>query len=145
MIPCFNVGSAVKYTRSCIQSASMVPENIRMLLSLQSPTLNSILLLPFASCHCFVSSGATSRSIQEGDGQLGGHPPCVATGAAPQGPSGQETTLAEYPQANTANPVSKSGARSRWFQFRGWPRVCGDTGQTTAGSIPFPCPCCIVT
>ena len=43
------------------------------------------------------------------------------------------------------NPVTKSGARSRWFPFLGWPRVCGDTGQATARSIPFSCPCRIVS
>ena len=32
-------------------------------------------------------------------GQLGKHPPYVATGAVPQGPSGQETTPAEYPHS----------------------------------------------
>ena len=72
MTPSLNVGRAARYrsTGSCIQSALMVPVNIRMLLSLspsvQLPTLNCILLLALASCHCFlISTGASSWSIQD--------------------------------------------------------------------------------
>ena len=53
-------------------------------------------------------------------GQLGNHPPCVATGADHRGPVGRKPHLQSIRIANTANPVSKSGARSRWFQFLGW-------------------------
>ena len=49
-------------------------------------------------------------------GQLGRHLPCVATGAVPQRPVGRKPHLQSI-MANTTNPVSKSGARSRWFQF----------------------------
>ena len=72
-------------------------------------------------------------------GQLGNHPPCVATGAVPQGPSGQEPHLQSIRIANTANPVSKSGARSSWFQFLGG-RGCAEIrAKPLLGLFLFPC------
>ena len=50
--------------------------------------------------------GSERRKLQMG-GQLGNHPPCVATGAVPQRPSGKPH-LQSIRAANTANPVSKS-------------------------------------
>ena len=40
-----------------------------------------------------------------------------------RGPVGREPHLQSIRIANTANPVSESGARSSWFQFLGRPRV----------------------
>ena len=48
-------------------------------------------------------------------GQLGKHPPCVATGALPQGPSGRETTPAEYPHGKRR----QSSQEADGFNFLG--------------------------
>ena len=117
MTPCLNVGRAARYrsTGSCIQSALMVSVNIRMLLffvaisAVAHLELHSPVVL--ASYHCFL----------------------ISTGwCNPRGPVGRKLHLQSIRIANT-NPVTKSGARSRWFPFLGWPRVCSDTGQPLLG------------
>ena len=77
-----------------------------------------------------------SCSIQ--DGQLCTHPPCVATGAVPQGPSGQETTPAEYPAYMNLVPEAAGfnflGGRG-CAEIRDTRRYCYDRQPTSWPSV----------
>ena len=101
-----------------------------------SPTLNCILLLALASCHCVLIHPEPPPGPSKMGRQLG-ILLVLQLVQHHKGPVGRKPHLQSVRIANTAN-------RSRWFQFLGWPRVCGDAAKPLL-VYSFHLPCSIVT